>query len=369
MSELEKQKGINKLQSINGLPNLGATCYMNSALQIISQIFSDYFISGKYHEDLNFDVKKQTQLEFSKKIDFIADFTTLLQLMNQNKKGKIVSYKLRIYLLKIINYLSTLENFKEYGRKQADSSGFLINLLDLLSQYTKHSYTINVKLNCPENKLNSFDRKKLKFADYLKNSTEKISYIDEKLTGFYKYTSKCSHEDCKYISEKIEPFTFLLLDIDSKGNTLENSIRKYIKPEKLNENNKITCEKCKRKSQSTRKISFWKFSDFILIGFKRFNQTYIVNRGVKISKNNSKIKFPVDNLDVSEFVEDEESNMIYELSAAVIHVGGCNNGHYFVIRRINNSDQWFLIDDNKVIHLMNGFDISGAYYLLYKKVN
>ena len=80
---------IQKNNVLFGLPNKGNTCYMNTAIQTIIQIFSDFFISGEYYKKLSSNEKI---------IEFMSDFAHLVASV-QNIDGR---WKKTLFYLRLV---------------------------------------------------------------------------------------------------------------------------------------------------------------------------------------------------------------------------------------------------------------------------
>ncbi len=145
-------------------------------------------------------------------------------------------------------------------------------------------------------------------------------------------------------------------------NTLEECLSNYVKPTTLDEKNKWFCEKCKRHSQAEKKMSIWTTAEYLIISYKRY-----VNILLAPVKDDHSIKAPFYELDMSLYVEDNKKGQnIYDLSSVAIHSGNMKNGHYVMIRKIE--DTWVLFNDNAVVPVKES-DINheAAYYLVYKR--
>lgn len=343
---------MEKKISPNGISNLGNTCFMNAAFQIIVQVFGDFFIKGEYNKKLS---KNEEIAEFMK------NFAHLIASI-QNDNGRWGKEHVSFYLKNVIKYLSGLEDFKRFiNYKQSDSYEFLASVLDILSEYLKYKISIEIYVKVDEKDLDEKDKTRLNFYTYLQTGLKHTSIFDEKLRGFFRALITCAYGDCKYSSEKFEPFITLSLPIDGKD-ILEECLAEYVKPYTLDDKNQWMCDKCKRKSQAVKKLSIWNTSDYLIISYKRYAS--MLNTTLK---NNRRIIAPFTSLDMSPYIEDNPVNgNMYNLCAVTVHSGNMNNGHYIVARKIENS--WVVFNDNVVIPVdESDIDISTAYYLVYKR--
>jgi len=108
-----------------------------------------------------------------------------------------------------------------------------------------------------------------------------------------------------------------------------------------------------------------------------FNSPNILIIHLKRFKNNSKIdtlvRFPLDGLDISDFVINKkigEEKFIYDLFAVSNHFGSMGFGHYTAYAKNFFNQKWYDFDDSHVTE-MNGRDIvtTSAYVLFYRKRN
>ena len=87
-----------------------------------------------------------------------------------------------------------------------------------------------------------------------------------------------------------------------------------------------------------------------------------------IYKNNKKINFPIENLDMCSFlVGPFKDNSIYDLYAVSQHIGNYGGGHYTAACK--NYDKWYLFNDDDVNEIDDENEIQNntAYILFYKK--
>ena len=105
---------------------------------------------------------------------------------------------------------------------------------------------------------------------------------------------------------------------------------------------------------------FLEFTKYLIITLKRFSNNN--------KKNNKKINFPLENLDMSKFVIGYDKNSYkYDLFGICNHSGGCNGGHYTSFVKNANSN-WYHFNDTNVSK-MNVKDLktNSAYCFFYRK--
>ena len=133
--------------------------------------------------------------------------------------------------------------------------------------------------------------------------------------------------------------------------------------EKLDEANKWFCPVCNKNQLSTKKLEIYETSPILVFHFKRNQQI------PKKKKINTKINFPIKNLDISQYIISGENNRIYDLFAICNHYGEVNQGHYTAMCWNEFNGKWFEFNDEKVILIENLDDLIsvGAYILFYKR--
>ncbi len=194
------------------------------------------------------------------------------------------------------------------------------------------------------------------FLDIIDEEIKKITKTSEieKIFGIhFNIRIKCKLLSCLTIKNKKEINNFLILDIDSNINNLDDAYRKFKSGEKLDEDNKYLCEECKDKRIASKRtiISIW--PKYVYIWLRRFTQ-----QGNRFIKNEQKISIPLiwrHNL---------------ELKGGVIHFGNINGGHYIYVGKQNN--EWFIFDDTRIIKINSENDLNNllenAYSLCYETI-
>lgn len=328
----------------NGIPNFGSTCFINSAFQIVSHIFSDYFISGKYY---NF-VKNDNL--------FLINFAHFICSV-ENAGAKWTKQHVSLYTKRVLYELKKNNNISfQILNGQQDSYIFLTQLLDYLSENLTYKIRINININ-NEDVLTEKEKERLLFYRHIKKLYKNFSIINERLLSHYFIETFCKNEECNNVVGRFESFFSLSLPITNEK-TFDSSMKELSSCEKLDEKNKWLCDKCNTKTCADRKITLYCCSEFLIITYKRYNY---VNGN--ITKNGSKIKSPLI-FNAKDYFKDNTEDCFYELVGFVNHIGNAMSGHYFCCRKINNN--WYLFDDSRV-HKIEKFNTDDSYYLLYRK--
>jgi len=120
-------------------------------------------------------------------------------------------------------------------------------------------------------------------------------------------------------------------------------------------------EETKERMDVRKKIQFWSFPNILVIDIKRFNQ-----RG---QKNQILVTFPINELDLSEYVIGYKKDMYkYELYGVCNHSGSTMGGHYTAYVK-NANGKWYHFNDTSVTEVGAHESIISpkAYVLFYRK--
>jgi len=108
---------------------------------------------------------------------------------------------------------------------------------------------------------------------------------------------------------------------------LQDCLKSFVELEKLSESEKYDCAHCKRMTNCSKKFYIRKLPKVLCLHLKRFAWQRLFR-----SKLNTKIPFPLKDLDMSPYLETGPPTVQpakYELISAIIHHGGgSGSGHY-----------------------------------------
>ena len=142
--------------------------------------------------------------------------------------------------------------------------------------------------------------------------------------------------------------------------TLEKCLKKFIKEEKLEEGNEWYCSKCKKHVLPLKKMEFFYLPKILIICFKRFIKDSLYSW----LKNDDEVEFPINDLDMKNFVigPDKEHSK-YDLFAVSQHYGSTGGGHYTAICK--NDGKWFSYNDSSCSQTSEKNIVTSAAYVLF----
>uniref|UniRef100_A0A8C2SFW2 Ubiquitin carboxyl-terminal hydrolase 48 n=1 Tax=Capra hircus TaxID=9925 RepID=A0A8C2SFW2_CAPHI len=277
--------------SFVGLTNLGATCYVNTFLQV-------WF--------LNLELRQALYLCPSTCTDYMMGDG--IQEEKDYEPQTICEH---------LQYLFAL--LQNSNRRYIDPSGFVKALgLDTGQQ----------------------DFKKLIFLCFDTVKPYCFSHSDHNvLTPLYYSCNQCGRES-KLLSK------FYELELNIQGHKqLTDCISEFLKEEKLEGDNRYFCENCQSKQNATRKIRLLSLPCTLNLQLMRF--VFDRQTGHK-KKLNTYIGFS-EILDMEPYVEHKGGSYVYELSAVLIHRGvSAYSGHYIAHVKDPQSGEWYKFNDEDI---------------------
>ncbi|XP_013784550.1 ubiquitin carboxyl-terminal hydrolase 48-like [Limulus polyphemus] len=302
--------------SFVGLKNLGATCYVNSFLQV--WYHNPLFRRAIYQWKREDDPQELVALTSTKDERGEKEHST-----NGNEGEGVYSPSSCIGHLQLI---FALLQFSE--RKYIDPTQF-INCLGLSVTRDAQEFS-QLFISLLEDKLS------YQTHPFVKN------IIQQLYSGEYAYITRC-HKCC---TESARPSRFYELCLNIKGHKdIHGSLQEFLQDEKLEGSNQYFCDQCQLKQDATRFIRLLHLPPVLNIQLLRF--VFDRQTGQK-KKLNSFIRFH-EVLDMSAYLQKPESPVLYDLSAVLIHRGpSAYSGHYVAHIRDRVSGAWYKFNDETV---------------------
>uniref|UniRef100_A0A8C6F7N5 ubiquitinyl hydrolase 1 n=1 Tax=Monodon monoceros TaxID=40151 RepID=A0A8C6F7N5_MONMO len=332
--------------ALTGLRNLGNTCYMNSILQCLCNTphLADYFNRNCYQDDIN-----RSNL-LGHKGEVAEEFGIIMKALWTGQYRYISPKDFKITIGKI--------NDQFAGYSQQDSQELLLFLMDGLHEDLNKAD--NRKRHKEENNDHLDDFKAAEHA-WQKHKQLNESIIVALFQGQFKSTVQCL--TCHKKSRTFEAFMYLSLPLASTSKcTLQDCLRLFSKEEKLTDNNRFYCSHCRTRRDSLKKIEIWKLPPVLLVHLKRFSYD-----GRWKQKLQTSVDFPLENLDLSQYVIGPKNNLRkYNLFSVSNHYGGLDGGHYTAYCKNAARQRWFKFDDHEVSDIsVSSVKSSAAYILFY----
>lgn len=319
-----------------GLGNVGATCYINTAIQCLTYCldFLDFVLSERY--------KKQS--ENCQLMIELREICIELWINDHN----IIPHK----------FVSALQKkFKDFELyRQNDINEFLMMFIDILNK--------DICYDIRNKKVKSIVDKGYISSPYdMQRYKMDLSWFDKVGTEYSELTDMFHGQmitqiicgNCQHISHNYEIYSSIMLSLDH--NDILECLNDHFKEEILNtgadEAIEWKCDECKCKAKSKKTHRLWRNPKILIVSMKRF--TY------DLKKNNTKLIVP-EELSLNEFTISDNTPK-YKLISVAYHLGSYHGGHYFACCKHPNG-KWYRIDDLDVEEIQKP-DLSSGYVFFY----
>jgi ubiquitin C-terminal hydrolase len=378
-----KLKPIQKYSkpTLIGLQNVGATCFMNSTLQCLSQTkgLTNYFLDEKNKQTiLNNNIAKKNPNEYQLS-------PVYLELIQNLWKDKGPKYYAPYNFMNRVNAMNPLFQKGQAG----DAKDFIIFVLEQMHRELKKPLNLNnINENLP---INQYD-KKLTLMNFFNEFTKETSVLSDLFFGFNETTNVCLH--CKYnynSQNKPNPicynygiFNVLIFPLEEvkkmKNNmNLMNFQNFYQGPSNIvsiddcfiynqktdlfTGENKNYCNICKQLSDSNYTSKIYISPNVLVL---------ILNRG---KGNIFKVKMDFkETIDISNYIiQKEKPRIMYNLYGVITHIGESGpNAHFVASCKSPVDGKWYRYNDAIVTSIDNFqkeiYDYCVPYILFYEKV-
>lgn len=328
-----------------GLKNLGNSCFMNSAIQCLSNTIelTHYFVEKDFVNDYNNNEKYSILAkEYYRLISGMYEENCKISPISFYKTAMIIANKNDI-------------NFGFYN--QNDVQEFLVFFIDSLHESLCKKVDINISGSI-KNDLDKIAYESMtKWKEYFKNCYSKIIEL------FYGQMVTFIEVDDSIKSRTYNPICFFTLPIASKNNVnIYDCFELFTETEILDGDNKWFCDKTKQYYEANKKTIFWKLPNILIVSFKRFDNFS--------NKKNLKIDFPLESLDLTKYCLGYDKHKSYfDLFGICNHSGNSNSGHYYSYCK-NQNNKWYEFNDELVKEInINNVITNNAYVLFYRKIN
>ena len=315
-----RSKSVIKEQGLVGLNNLGATCFMNAALQVFSNIkkFGEYFYTEEY---LNENIEK---------CPISKAFTEVIQNLWDPRNTSYSPYNFK----KTIGYYNS-----DFLKNEPNDSRELIQyLLDALHN------ELNTKKDLVYDEIDNSKMTDLK-GKYLyeKNSFnhENESIISRLFYGIQGTETKCS--ECKKSTYFFDHFSIISLPILENKNKIidiKKMFEDYEKPILMEGDNKNYCIICKGEYNATCQTFLYDTPEILIIHPARTNTGH--NYSIQIELNET--------INITPYIRNGVNSkgvvFYYNLIGVISHYGTSGYGGHNIAYCKKNSG-WYEFNDSQ----------------------
>ena len=371
--EEEKEEEEVKKPILIGLNNIGATCFMNSTLQCLSQTKSltDYFLNEKNTDRIinnNIYIQNKNELQLS------PAYLDLIKKLWDKNGPKSFSPS---------NFMGVIEKLNPLFKKgqAGDSKDFIIFILEQLHKELKSPLNGINQINIP---LNQYDRVNA-FNYFFNDFKKECSIISDTFFGFNETTNECLYCRniynmnglCNPICYNYGIFNCIIFPLEEVKNlkniniqnNLNNTVTIYDcfyynqKSEMFTGENRNYCNICKQLYDSIYKTN-------LFIGPN--NLILILNRG-KGNIFDVKLEFS-EIIDISQFImQKDRPQIFYSLYGVITHIGQSGpNAHFVASCKSAIDNKWYRFNDafvNPITNIQKEIIEFGTPYILFYQKN
>ena len=241
---------------------------------------------------------------------------------------------------------------------------------DEIKEYlNKFPFKIYLISNKKENEEKLFLSNNYKeFQIELQDNTS-IKKLIELMKQGYKIIISISNKE---IIEKLNKITIIEEDKSEENEKIPNLNDLFIHfslYEKMDKENEWYCPNCKKLTNAYKKLDLFYLPKYLILCLKRYNKINLSKFKIQLSKKKDLIYFPIENLNLDNFVFGPKiPKNSYDLFAVSQHSGSNEGGHYFSICK--NFNSWYMFDDENFFKCDKDIICSDeSYILFYKRKN
>lgn len=370
-----------------GLVNLGNTCFLNACVQTLVHLpeLRTAMTSNECMRLVNavesrFEEEKQEEDEndvdgLESAIDNATVYLELLQLgdllVSAAKQSRVenrplaVSPKRFVHIVQGVAETTGRELFT--GWAQNDMPEFMMFVIECLHNATKRP----VKIVIHGEATNEMDIMATQCYSMLRRVYDsEFSEVMQLLYGML--VSELRSVEKPSVVHAVNPEQFFMIDLpvvsldtNNPCTSLIECFQQFTRVELMDGDNAWFHEASGKAISVHKRIMFWQFPPVLVITLKRFTPD-------GQHKHGHQIVFPIDGLDLSQFVVGYNPHrFVYDLVAVCNHIGGIHGGHYTSFARgPSPEDPWVHYNDSTISLLgTNSLQIITpmAYCLVYRQ--
>ena len=197
-----------------------------------------------------------------------------------------------------------------------------------------------------------------KLIDFLEKN-QYVMILRFKTGSSYIKKSHLKFNTCSNVKMKTVQENYYYNRYSSYQCDLKDCFEYFSSEETLGKGNEWYCRKCKGFKRAKKKMELFYLPKLFIICLKRFSGS-----NSYWGKNDALVDFPINNMDMKDFVcgPDKEYSK-YDLFAVSQHYGGCGGGHYTAICK--NFGKWYNYNDSSVSRGSENDVVSSAAYVLF----